>query len=119
MLPPSGLRVTRPPVTGNANRTAGPFLPCSTRSLPGHTAFGTMPFCSSADATPGAVVTAVVPPCRDTPATPRAAAPCDVAADAAVTAEPVSRPVIATVAARYLSLRMSFSLRPARRSRLV
>ena len=64
---------------------------------------GTMPFLISADAIPGAVVTAVVPPCRRTPAAACAPAPRDVAADAAVTAGPVSTPVIATTAARYLN----------------
>ena len=66
--------MTRPPVTGNVNRTAGPLAGDCTDWLPGQVASGTMPLASSAAAMPGAVVTAVAPLLRCT-----AAAACALA----------------------------------------
>ena len=81
--------------------------------MPGEVASGTMPFLSNAGAMPGAVVTVVAPPRRCTAAAGWVPAPCDVAADAAVVAEP-ARPAIAATAATYLKPRMCFSLQPRR-----
>ena len=102
MEPPSGLRLTFPPVTGNANFT--PTCPCRylTTSRPGRVATGTIPFLNRATAMPLPVVTVVVPPLRWTGAAWRA--PAD--ADAMPAAGPRSRPADATITARRRNTRM-------------
>jgi hypothetical protein len=115
MLPPSGLSETRPPVTGNENHTAGPLFRSRSDWLPGAVAIGTMPFFSNAAAIPGAVVTEVAPArSRTVAAAWVAPAECVVAADAAVTAEPVNRPAIAVAAANCRNARMTSPIRPRR-----
>src|ERR1700761_439493 len=112
MVPPSGLRLTLPPVTGNANFAAADPWTSASCSVPGATPTGTMPFSISVRAMPGAVVTVVVPPLSQTdelsPAGAFVLAGALVLAEAAVvpSSGARSRPAPAAATARRPNTRM-------------